>query len=143
MIQPATTNFFRQTETPSGVFMAAEAIRPPAPRRASLLNADVVQTFFGELKRPAYAIEIVVARAVELFVLMPRRGTPQAWLAENFTRTGEELWLDEIEAPARSHLPFEVWKRTVPQAGTITLGPGNRDASGRPTGMYGIAAKAL
>ena len=110
---------------------------------ASLMNADVVQTFHGELRRSAYAIEIVLARPVELFVLMPKRGTPQAWLTENFTRTGEELWLDEIEARVRSHLPFEVWKRIVPQAGKITLGPGNRDANGRPTGMYGIAAKTL
>ncbi len=110
---------------------------------ASLMNADVVQTFHGELRRREYAIEIAVARPVELFVLMPKRGTPQTWLTENFTRTGEEIWLDEIEARVRSHLPFEVWKRVVPQAGKITLGPGNRDASGRPTGMYGIAAKNL
>ncbi len=110
---------------------------------ASLTDADVVQTFFGELKRPSYAIEIVVARPVELFVLMPRRGIPQAWLTENFTRTGEEILLDEIEAPVRSHLPFEIWKRLVPQAGTVTLGPGNRDAKGAPVGMYGVAARAL
>lgn len=110
---------------------------------ASLMNADVVQTFHGELRRSNYAIEIIVARPVELFVLMPKRGAPQTWLTENFTRTGEEIWLDEIEAPVRSHLPFEVWKRIVPQAGKITLGPGNRDANGRPTGMYGIAAKTL
>jgi hypothetical protein len=110
---------------------------------ASLMNADVVQTFYGELRRPAYAIEIVVARPVELFVLMPRRGISQAWLTENFTRTGEEILLDEIEAPVRSHLPFDVWKRTVTQAGKVTLGPVNRDASGNPRGMYGIAAKAL
>lgn len=110
---------------------------------ASLVNADVVQTFHGELRRSNYAIEIMVARPVELFVLMPKRGNPQAWLTADFTRTGEEIWLDEIEAPVRSRLPFEVWKRIVPQAGKITLGPGNRDASGRPTGMYGIAAKTL
>jgi hypothetical protein len=110
---------------------------------ASLANADVVQTFHGELRREAYAIEIVVARPVDLFVIMPRRGIPPGWLTENFTRTGEELLLDEIESPVRSHLPFEVWKRTVPQAGKITLGPGNREANGRPVGMYGIAAKAL
>ncbi len=112
---------------------------------ASLTNADVVQTFFGELKRPAYAIEVDVARPVELFVLMPRRGIPQPWLAETFTRTGEEIVLEENGNPSRppSHVPFEVWKRTIPQAGKVTLGPGNRDANGGPTGMYGIAAKAL
>ena len=112
---------------------------------ASLQNADVVQTFFGELKWPAYAIELVVARPVELYVLMPRRGIPPAWLTESFTRTGEEIALDETGTSGRPRpgLPFDVWKRTVPQAGTITLGPGNRDANGNPTGMYGIAAKAL
>jgi len=110
---------------------------------ASLLNADVVQTFFGDLKLPSYAIEIVVARPVELFVLMPRRGIPQPWLTENFTRTGEELFLDELNPASPPHVSFEVWKRTVPQAGKITLGPANRTADGRPCGMYGLAAKAL
>lgn len=121
------------------VWKAAEGQSFPA----SLVNADVVQTFHGELRRSNYAIEIMVARPVELFVLMPKRGNPQAWLTADFTRTGEEVWLDEIEAPVRSQLPFEVWKRIVPQAGKIILGPGNRDANGRPTGMYGIAAKTL
>jgi hypothetical protein len=110
---------------------------------ASLLNADVVQTFFGELRHPAYAIEIVVARPVELFVLMPRRGFPQAWLTANFTRTGQELLLDEGDRRAPPHLFFEVWKRVVPEAGKVTLGPGNLDANGQPVGMYGLAAKAL
>jgi hypothetical protein len=111
----------------------------------SLMNADVVQTFFGDLKRPSYAIEVEVARPVELFILMPRRGIPQSWLTENFTPTGEELMLEENGAPthAPSHVPFEVWKRAIPQAGTVTLGPSNRDGSGGPVGMYGIAAKAL
>jgi len=112
---------------------------------ASLMNADVVQTFFGELKRPAYAIEVEVARPVELFVLMPRRGIPQSWLTGSFTPTGEELMLEEngTSAHAPSHVPFEVWKRVIPQASTVTLGPSNRDGNGGPVGMYGIAAKAL
>ena len=124
------------------VWRAAEGQDFPA----DLLNADVVQTFFGELKHPAYAIEIELARPVQLYVLMPRRGRTPAWLTENFTRTGEEIALDESAAtPGIPHhgLPFEVWTRTVRQAGKVTLGPGNRDASGNPTGMYGIAAKAL
>ena len=109
---------------------------------ASLMNADVVQTFHDELSRRDYAIEIVVARPVELFVLMQRRGNPQGWLTENFTCTGEEISLDESGSDSHP-LFFEVWKRTVPQAGKVTLGPTNRDDNGRPTGMYGIAAKAL
>lgn len=51
--------------------------------------------------------------------------------------------LDEIQAPVCSQHSFEVWKRTVPQAGKLTLGPGNPDANGRPVGIYGVAAKAL
>jgi len=53
--------------------------------------------------------------------------------------------LDELGSPNHPppHLFFEVWKRTVPQAGKVTLGPGNRDAKGNPVGMYGIAAKNL
>ena len=123
------------------VWRAAEGREFPA----SLLGADVAQTFFGELKRPAYAIEVTLARPVELYILMPKRGLPQPWLTESFSRTGEEIFLDENPAPGRPppHLAFEVWKRIVPQAGTITLGPGNRDADDNPVGMYGIAARAL
>jgi len=118
---------------------------PGQPFPASLTHADVVQTFFGELTHPAYAIEIQVARPVDLFVLMPRRGTPQPWLTESFTRTGDQILLDEGGVPSRPRPPlyFEVWKRTILQAGKVTLGPGNRDDKGGPTGMYGIAAKAL
>ena len=108
----------------------------------SLRDADVVQTFFGELRRPSYAIEITVARPVELFVLMPRRGIPSPWLTETFTRTGDTIFLREFESANAQH-PFDVWKRVVPQAGKVTLGPSNRDANGNPMGMYGIAAKAL
>lgn len=106
---------------------------------ASLANADVVQTYWGERQRPAN-IEITVARPVELFVLMPRRRTPPSWLTENFKRNGEELAIEESGHPARlpALVPFDVWKRTVPQAGTISLGPGNRED--RP---FGIAVKAL
>ena len=123
------------------VWQAADGQNFPA----ALLNADVVQTFFGELRHPSYAIEITVARPVELFVLMPRRGIAQAWLTENFTRTGDEVLLDELGAATHAppHLHFDVWKRIVPQAGKITLGPGNRDVNGNPTGMYGIAARTL
>ena len=111
----------------------------------SLLEADVVQTFFGELLHPGYAIEVTVARPVDLFVLMPRRGLPQPWLAEGFARTGDEVVLDEAGPSERKRPPliFEVWKRRVVQAGKVTLGPGNRDSQGRPVGMYGIAARSF
>jgi len=120
------------------VWRAAEGQDFPA----SLSNADVVQTFFGELRRPSYAIEITVARPVELFVLMPRRGNPLPWLTEAFERTGDTVFLHEFESAAPPH-PFDVWKRTVRQAGKVTLGPSNRDDHGNPVGMYGIAARAL
>lgn len=109
---------------------------------ASLGDADVVQTFHGELRRSDYAIELMVARPVELFVIMPERGLPQPWLTQDFTRTGEEVFLREGASKSVPH-PYEVWKRTVREAGKITLGPPNRNANGGPVGMYGIAAKAL
>ncbi len=107
---------------------------------ASLFNADVVQTFHGELK---HAVAVVVARPVQLFVIMPKRGIPQAWLTENFTRTGEELLLDELRPGVPAHAHFEVWKCTVPGAGKVMLGPANRNSEGISLGMYGIAATAL
>ena len=110
---------------------------------ASLMNADVVQTLQTGLGRRNYALQITVTRPADLFVLMPRREPPPAWLTAGFTRTGEEISLVEIESPRGSRQPFDVWKRTVAQAGTITLGPASRFTDGRPVVMYGIAAKAL
>jgi ferric-dicitrate binding protein FerR (iron transport regulator) len=112
---------------------------------AALVGADVVQTFFWALRRDNFAIDVVLTRPAELFVIMPKRGEPQPWLLQDFTRTEDVLLLREFagahETP-NPH-PFEVWKRTVPHAGTIRLGPTNRDSDGRPVSMYGIAAKPL
>jgi ferric-dicitrate binding protein FerR (iron transport regulator) len=112
---------------------------------ATLVNADLVETYFHGAKQSDYAIEVEVARPVELFVLMPRRGIPAPWLTGSFTPTGEELMLEESRSAshAPSHVPFEVWKRVIPQAGAVVLGPANRDANGNPVGMYGVATKSL
>jgi ferric-dicitrate binding protein FerR (iron transport regulator) len=109
---------------------------------SSLADADVVQTFFGEFNHTDYAIQIVVARPTELFVIMPQRGLPPAWLTPDFERTGEIVVLRETGKPSVPH-PFEVWKRAVREAGEIKLGPPSRDANGHGVGMYGIAAKSL
>jgi hypothetical protein len=108
----------------------------------SLVGADVVQTFFWALHRDNFAIDVVLTRPADLFVIMPRRGEPQPWLVQDFTRTEDTLLLREFSGTQEPH-PFDVWKRSVPQAGTIRLGPTNRDSNGRPVSMYGIAAKPL
>lgn len=112
---------------------------------AALLGADVVQTFFWALRRDNFAIDVVLTRPAELFVIMPKRGEPQPWLTQDFTRTDDILLLREFAGSQETPNPhpFEVWKRTVPNAGPVRLGPTNRDANGRPVGMYGIAAKPL
>jgi hypothetical protein len=110
---------------------------------ASLMNADVVRTPQFERATPDALLEITLARPAQLFILMPRREPPPAWLAASFTRTGEAVELLEVKSPNRSRQSFDVWKRTVAQAGVVTLGPASRFTDGRAVVMYGIAAKAL
>ncbi|HSI63098.1 MAG TPA: hypothetical protein VLE43_08260, partial [Candidatus Saccharimonadia bacterium] len=77
-----------------------------------------------------------------------------SWLAGNFTNTGTRIGVENAplldsgrsiaKGPGAGNMaPFAVWKRELPQAGTITLGPPREAPDQRLLWMYGIAVKPL
>ena len=121
---------------------------------ASLKGADLVQTFINDRLKTALEITITVSRPAVLYVLFDSRYAVPAWLSDGFTDTGDRIGLENAptldsgrsvaKGPAAGNMaPFAVWKRDLPQAGSVTLGA-PREASEQPMlWMYGIAARPL
>jgi ferric-dicitrate binding protein FerR (iron transport regulator) len=121
---------------------------------AELLGADLVQTFPSDRSNTGLEIVVTVARPAVIYVLADSRTEPPAWLAQNFTATGALLGLENApllssgkvvgRGPGEGNMaPFAVWKRPLPDGGSIKLGPpGVATGETRPW-MYGIAARAL
>jgi len=156
-IAKVTDNFFRDEDwffyriIPKGFVPGATAFanRPHTWEAVdgqefpkSIEGADLVQTFRGARKKERFELQINIARPSTLFIIMPKIGTPAAWLSQDFIRTGDELMVHESDARPWIRLPFEIWKREITAPIVITLGPANRDENGNPTAMYGIAAKS-
>ncbi len=124
---------------------------------AELRGADLVQTFPNDRSNTALEIVVTVSRPAAIYVLIDSRHAPPAWLAETFTDTGSRLGLENApllgsgkavgQGPGIGNMaPFAVWRRRLPEGGSLTLGP-PRDTAGETPGsplwMYGIAAKPL
>lgn len=121
---------------------------------ADLVGADLVQTFASDRFNTELEITVLVSRPAVIYVLADSRNAPPAWLAEQFTDTGARIGLENAPllssgrpvgrgAGIGNMAPFAVWKRTLPNAGSIRLGPPGLSASENPQWMYGIAAKPL
>lgn len=119
-----------------------------------LLDADLVQTFARDRTQTALEITVTVSRPSVLYVLFDSRDATPAWLKETFTDTGARVGLENAPLLESGHAvgigpgagnmaPFAVWKRELPQPGSITLGPPRDTPDQRLLWMYGIAAKAL
>jgi hypothetical protein len=121
---------------------------------AELVGADLVQTFATDRYNTELEIVVTVARPAEIFVLIDSRVAPPAWLVATFTDTGARIGMENApllasgktlgRGPGVGNMaPFAVWKRTLPQAGSVTLGPPHASTGENPLWMYGIAAKPL
>jgi hypothetical protein len=121
---------------------------------AELLGADLVQTFPSDRDNTALEIVVIVARPAVLYVLADSRTEPPAWLAQNFTATSVLIGLENAplltsgkpvgRGPGEGNMaPFAVWKRTLPDGGSVILGPPGVATGEIRQWMYGIAAKAL
>lgn len=119
---------------------------------ASITGADLVQTFHADRMNWWLKVTINMVRPGVIFVFADDRTPIPAWLQEQFTNTGATITLAEISRTRPGQtvntLTFSVWKRDVPAAGEITLGPPYADPpadrkSFRPSRMYGIAARPL
>lgn len=122
-----------------------------------LIGADLVQTIPDDRANNALEIVVTVSRPAAVYVLIDSRNAPPSWLAGSFTDTGARIGMENAplltsgrtvgRGPGVGNMaPFAVWRRDLPDGGSITLGP-PRDGSGEnpisPLWMYGIAAKPL
>jgi hypothetical protein len=119
-----------------------------------LLGADLVQTFPNDRSNPSLEIVVTVARPAAIYVFADSRTEAPAWLVQNFTATGDLIGLENApllssgkavgRGPGEGNMaPFAVWKRTLPEGGSIKLGPPGVATGETRQWMYGIAAKAL
>lgn len=122
-----------------------------------LHGADLVQTFGSDRTNTGLEIVVTVARPAAVYVLIDSRTAPPAWLARTFADTGARIGLENApllasgkpvgRGPGAGNMaPFAVWRRELPEGGSLTLGP-PRDAPPEnplnPQWMYGIAARPL
>ncbi len=121
---------------------------------AELLGADLVQTVPSDRDNTALEIVVTVARPAVIYVLADSRTEAPTWLVQNFSNTGALIGLENApllasgkpvgRGPGEGNMaPFAVWKRALPNGGSVRLGPpGVATGEIRPW-MYGIAAQAL
>ncbi len=114
-----------------------------------LVGADYVMPFNGDKRSRDIRVTIDLAHPATLYVFFDDRAQVPSWLADQFTDTGVDIGLDEGPSPEKDltvapgsgrsiDAVFSVWKRTIDQAGPITLGAMVDVNSGKA--MYGIAA---
>ena len=125
-----------------------------------LRGADLVQTFVSDRFKTQLEITVTVARPAVIYVFFDNRHNRPAWLTEHFTDTGAKIGLENAptlssglpveKGPGAGHMAAcTIWKRELPQGGSITLGPpreaGDEREDQKPywNWMYGIAAKPL
>lgn len=119
----------------------------------ALRGADYVMTAMADKVNHQLQVEVTISRPAVLYVFISAMGPAPAWLTERgFTKTGWQIGLDNVDnahgkalgvGPGRSiDLIYNVWSRTMTQAGRVTLGPAQLQNHDK-VGTYGIAATPL
>jgi hypothetical protein len=121
---------------------------------SELEGADLIQTCQDLRWDAGFELSLRLAQPATVFILHDPRNAPPTWLERDFVKTPLRLrsgsWTEaNITAGltaggnGRYHIPCEVWKREMPQPGSLILGNPYDPASPVPSAMYGIAVKAL
>ncbi|MGV3659122.1 MAG: FecR domain-containing protein [Prosthecobacter sp.] len=111
----------------------------------SLLGADYVQSppvVTGATGR--WPLRVSVQKAGTVYLLVSQAAPPPKWLTARFVRTGEEIAsviVTDGKPKARISSSYDVWKHTLAAPEVLMLGEPARLADGKPSPMYGIAAK--
>ncbi len=123
-----------------------------------LVGGDYVKMFNDDKMADKYKVEVTFSQPVTLYVLLDTRVNPPSWLTSSFTDTGDRIGVDESHhhrpgpayalevGPGQSiDQRHSIWKATIPQGGTIVLGPNGEAAPNNrwESGMYGIVATRL
>lgn len=125
---------------------------PGAEFPAELIGADVIGTFSADRHERDLTLNVAVARACTVYVMLDTRGEVPEWVRRDFTDTGLVLrsgpWTGNpvvqgmtADAKGEIHVTYTLWKKIQPAAGTITLGPPYPSGEAAHRAMYGIAVK--
>ena len=119
-----------------------------------LRGADVVATFHEDRKDRDLHIRLKVSAACAVYVLLDTRGQVPDWVQAGYRDTGIRLrsgpWNPVLivrdiapDADGNLYVTCAVWRKDIPSAGVVELGPPY--AKGQPSNraMYGIAVQAL
>jgi len=121
----------------------------------ALLGADVVRPFHYDRHQREMNITLHLTQPSVVYVLCDARRRPLKWLEQEFERTNMRVsagpWRPtrpvvrdvQRDAQGRILLDYVVWRKEVPQAGALTLGPPHAGGQGFAGAMYGIAVKVL
>lgn len=129
---------------------------------AYLVGGDYIKTFNDDKSTDNLKIDVTVSQPSVIYILFDKRCSPPTWLTDSFEVTEDEIGVDESGdtghffhdderwaqiGPGRSiNRVHSIWKKVVPEAGTVQLGPnGKNDPNQKPfqANMYGIVAVPL
>lgn len=119
---------------------------------AELIGADVVGTFSPDRNDPDLELSVQVSRACTVYLMLDVRAEVPEWVRRDFVEAGFQLrsgpWADNpvvqgmtADDSGAIHVNYKAWKRSVPFAGVVKLGPPYPEKDGRFRAMYGIALK--
>jgi hypothetical protein len=134
-----------------------------------LIGGDYVKTFNDDKVADDLKVEVVLEQPATCYVLLDVRVKPPAWLLESFEDTGDKVGVDEetytpegaappkdgaiwelaVGAGESIDMSHSVWRRVMPEGGTIFLetnGPllsGETDGIRSGANMYGFVAVPL
>ena len=124
---------------------------PGQPFPEELIGADVVRTFLTDKRRVDFTLTLAIDGPSRIYVLHDLRRPPPAWLSRDFADTGARLecgpWDPTVnivatDAPQRDGAVFltcSVWRRVLPAAGVVVLGPPRDPGVPGRNLMYGVA----
>jgi len=122
---------------------------------AELLGADLIRPFQSDRHALDLKVTLVLSQPAAIYVIHDVRKPPPDWLAEDFVRTDMRVrsgpWRPEghvvrdvrPDETGKCFLQYSVWRKVVPVAGPVELGPPHLRGQGGPSAMYGIAVKPL
>jgi hypothetical protein len=122
---------------------------------AELQGAELICPFQADRHALDLKVTVVLSQPGIVYVMHDVRKPPPDWLAKDFVDTGMRLrsgpWQPRGKvvqgvAPdgnGKYFLHYSVWRKEVPVAGAVELGPPHLRGQGGPSAMYGIAVKPL
>jgi len=122
---------------------------------AELQDAELICPFQSDRHALDLKVTLVLSQPAVVYVMHDVRKPPPGWLAEDFTKTdmrlcsgpwrpeGHVVWDVEPDETGKCFLQYSVWRKQVPIAGPVELGPPHLRGQGGPSAMYGIVVKPL